>query len=153
PEMTAHFGRPAPSLAEQVAGARAYNRWLSDFCGEFPRRMLGVMVAPMLLIDVDAAVEEVRWGKEHGLDGGVFLPFMTEESPGYNNPVYDPFWATCEELGVPVNNHGAPFPRAHRMGLPSVAALFSMESGTFSHRALWYSIFGGVFERFPGLTM
>ncbi len=50
---------------------------------------------------------EVRWAKEHGLTGGVLLPGAPPGSgvaPLYDK-VYEPLWAVCEELGMPVNHH------------------------------------------------
>src|SRR5262245_66355885 len=66
---------PAPSPKEfelRWAGLRAHNRWLADFCAAAPGRRAGV--AQILLNDVDAAVEEIRWAKEAGLTGGILLP-------------------------------------------------------------------------------
>jgi predicted TIM-barrel fold metal-dependent hydrolase len=151
PLLTAIQGRPAPTIDEQTVGAHAYNQWLSEFCATDPKRMLGVIVVPMLLGDVEAACREVQWGREHGLNGGVLLPFMVEEFPGYNDPIYDPFWALCQDLNVPLSSHGGPRQRLH-LGNAGMA-IARMEGGTFSHRTLWYTIFGGVFERFPKLTM
>ena len=56
-------------LAEE--GRRAYNRWLVDFCSLAPGRRRGQM--QISLEDVDQAVEDVYWAKEHGL-GGIGLP-------------------------------------------------------------------------------
>ena len=54
-------------------------------------------------------IDDVRWIKEHGLRGGVLIPTIAPDvnwvKPLYD-PVYDPLWAVCEELGVPVNMHG-----------------------------------------------
>jgi hypothetical protein len=54
------------------AGVQAHNRWLVDFCNEFPERRAGV--GQIFLNDVDDAIEDVRWIKEHGLRGGILLP-------------------------------------------------------------------------------
>ena len=57
----------------KVAGAHAYNRWLAEFCSEAPERLLGVAMIGQLR-DVDAAIEEVRWANENGINGGALLP-------------------------------------------------------------------------------
>ncbi len=54
------------------AGVQAHNRWLADFCARVPGRRAGI--AQIMLHDVDASVEEIRWAKDHGLDGGILLP-------------------------------------------------------------------------------
>src|SRR5699024_11162507 len=107
---------PAPGtndLEERWAGLRAHNRWLAEFCGEADGRLAGV--AQILLNDVDAAVEEIRWIAESGLKGGILLPGVPEDSglPPIYAEDYDPIWAACAEAGLPVNHHGgggAPIP-------------------------------------------
>ena len=55
-----------------LAGTRAHNRWLADFCAEEPQRRAGIGL--IHLNDVDDAIEDVQWIAEHGLRGGVLLP-------------------------------------------------------------------------------
>ena len=134
------------------AGLRAHNRWLADFCNELPGRRAGV--AQILLNDVPAAVEEIRWAKEAGLFGGILLPGVppgSELEPLFS-PTYEPIWAVCEELDMPVNHHAGG--AAPEYGwYESTGAIFIMEVAWFSHRTLWHLIFSGVFERHPGLKL
>ncbi|GAO12481.1 amidohydrolase family protein [Streptomyces lydicamycinicus] len=146
---------PAPSGTEfeqRWAGLRAHNRWLADFCAEAPGRRAGV--AQILLNDVDAAVREVRRAREAGLTGGIMLPGTPPGSglPELHSTYYDPLWAVCAELDVPVNHHGgsASPPLGDE---PAARAVFMVETTWFSHRALWHLIFGGVFHRHPGLRL
>ncbi len=134
------------------AGLQAHNRWLADFCSLTPGRRAGI--AQILLYDVDDAVKEIRWAEEAGLTGGIMLPGVPPDSelPPLFSDVYEPIWATCEELGLPVNHHGG---NASPMGLTVggvSGAIFLVEQGWYSHRALWQLIFAGVFERHPNLT-
>ena len=62
----------AGDLALRWEGLRAHNRWLADFCAAAPGRRAGI--AQILLHDVDAAVDEIRWAAGAGLTGGVLLP-------------------------------------------------------------------------------
>ena len=62
-------------------GLKAHNRWLADFCADTPGRRAGM--AQILLHDVDAAVEEIRWAKEAGLFGGVLLPGIPPDTGLY----------------------------------------------------------------------
>src|SRR4051812_36536681 len=86
---------PAKSRAEldmRWIGLQAHNRWLADFVSEAPERRAGI--AQIMLHDVDAAVEEVRWAKEHDLRGGVLLP-GTPPGGDYEphwSPTYEPLW-------------------------------------------------------------
>lgn len=146
---------PAPTHEEHTlrwAGLRAHNRWLADFCSLAPDRRAGV--AQILLNDVDEAVREVRRAKAAGLTGGILLPGTPPGSglPELHSAVYDPLWAVCAELGVPVNHHGgsASPPLG---GEPAARAVFMVETTWFSHRALWHLAFGGAFQRHPGLRL
>jgi predicted TIM-barrel fold metal-dependent hydrolase len=132
------------------AGLRAHNRWLADFCADAPGRRAGV--GQILLNDVEAAVGEIRWMKEAGLTGGILLPGVPPDSalePLFS-PTYEPIWATCAELGVPMNSHAGGAAPAYGW-YKSAAAMFIMEVAWFSHRSLWHLIFSGVFERHPDL--
>ncbi|MCQ4083380.1 amidohydrolase [Streptomyces sp. RB6PN25] len=146
---------PAPTAEEfelRWAGLRAHNRWLADFCAQAPGRRAGV--AQILLGDVDEAVREVRWAKSAGLHGGVTLPGAPPGSglPELHSRVYDPLWAVCEELEVPVNHHaGTASPPLGDD--PASRAVFMVETTWFSHRALWHLLFGGAFHRHPRLRL
>ncbi|MFE4653098.1 amidohydrolase [Streptomyces sp. NBC_01550] len=144
---------PTPQEYEQRwAGLRAHNRWLADFCADAPGRRAGV--AQILLNDPAEAVREVRRAKAAGLTGGILLPGTPPGSgiPELYSQVYDPLWAVCEELDVPVNHHGgsASPPLGDE---PAARAVFMVETTWFSHRALWHLTFGGAFRRHPGLKL
>ena len=103
------FARPPkPEEYEQrLAGIRAHNRWLADWCGRFPERRAGI--GQIFLNNVDDAIDDVRWIHEHGLRGGVLIsaipPDVDYVKPLYDTQ-YDPLWKVCEDLGLPVNAHG-----------------------------------------------
>ncbi|MFJ8307430.1 MULTISPECIES: amidohydrolase family protein [unclassified Streptomyces] len=146
---------PAPTREEfeqRWAGLRAHNRWLADFCGQAPGQRAGV--AQILLNDVDEAVREIRRVKEAGLTGGILLP-GTPPGSGLvelHSRSYDPLWAVCAELGLPVNHHGGS--ASPPLGDdPAARAVFMVETTWFSHRALWHLMFGGVFRRHPALRL
>ncbi|MCP2337046.1 amidohydrolase family protein [Actinomadura rupiterrae] len=152
---SANLTAPHPTAAEyelRWAGCRAHNRWLADFCAEAPGRRAGV--AEILLNDVDDAVAEIRWAHGAGLRGGVLLPGVAPGAPvpPLHDPVYEPIWRTCAELGMPVNHHGgtgAPGLEPNHVAL----AIFIVEVSWYAHRALWHLILGGVFERHPDLRL
>lgn len=143
---------PTPDDYElRLAGIRAHNRWLVDFCGLYPERRAGI--GQIFLNDVDDALDEVRWIKEHGLRGGILLPPVPPDVSWIkplNDPAYDPLWALCQELEVPVNVHGgtgAPTYPAQ----PSSPLIHFAEIPFHSRRPLLWMLLSGVFERFPGL--
>ena len=134
------------------AGLRAHNRWLVDFCAAAPGRRAGI--AQILLADVDAAVDEIRWARAAGLTGGVLLPGAppgTGLAPLYS-PVYEPIWSVCEELGLPVNHHsGSAVPPLDDTPIDNV--VFLLEVTWWAHRTFPHLAFGGVLERHPDLQL
>jgi predicted TIM-barrel fold metal-dependent hydrolase len=133
-------------------GLRAHNRWMAEFCADTPGRRAGL--AQILLHDVDAAVEEIRWAKEAGLFGGVLLPGIPPDSglEPMISPTYEPIWRTCAELEMPINHHSANAGPSYG-AYPATGWMFFVETGFFSHRALWMLIFAGVFDRHPNLKL
>ena len=134
------------------AGLHAHNRWLAEFCAAAPGRRAGV--AQILLHDVDRAVDEVRWARDNGLTGGVLLPGTPPGSglaPLYD-PVYEPLWAVCAELGMPLNHHGGGGSPDYGE-YPESKVIFLLEAAWWTHRALWHLIFAGVLERHPDLQL
>ena len=135
----------------RLAGIRAHNRWLTDWCGEFPERRAGI--GQIFLNDIDDAIADVHWIKEHGLRGGVLLPNVPPDvtwvKPLYD-PEYDRLWAVLEDLEVPVNVHagtGVPDYGPY----PTAMLLYINEVPFYSQRPLVHMVLSGVFERFPRL--
>ena len=133
------------------AGVQAHNRWLADFCAQAPGRRGGII--QIFLNNVEDAMNEIRWAKQNmNVFAGIMLPTPPPNgdiAPLWE-PVYEPFWDLCEELGVVCNIHGGG-------GLPdygtheAARAMLLIELPWFAHRAMWHLIFGGVIERHPGL--
>ncbi|CAO5255509.1 amidohydrolase family protein [Frankia sp. AgKG'84/4] len=133
------------------AGIQAHNRWLDDFCSRYPERRAGV--GQIFLNDIDDAIEDATWIKEHGLRGGVLLPPVPPHIDWIkplNHPDYDRLWAVCEDLEIPLNVHGGQGLPSY-MPHPSSALLMTAEMPYFSHRPLSFLLLSGVFERFPRL--
>src|SRR5262245_34130655 len=68
------FARPpkADEYEHRLAGIRAHNRWLVDFCSRFPERRAGI--GQIFLNDIDDAIDDVKFIKENNLHGGLLLP-------------------------------------------------------------------------------
>lgn len=135
----------------RLAGARAYNRWLAEFCTADPDRLLGT-IALATLADVDAAVAEVRRAHADGLRHSVLLP-LEYSQPLLHHPRYEPFWRVCTELDLTVSVHlgdGSPeWVGDDRWNF----AVVVMETFFLARRPLWCLVFGGVLERHPGLRV
>ena len=153
PTMMSEFGEPEAGDRHQQrwAGIRAHNRWLADFCKELPGRRAGI--AQIFLPLLDESVQEIRWAKENGLTGGVLLPGAPPGSgidPLYS-PEYEPIFAVCEELEMPLNHHSGGATPDFGLFLPQSLAMYMLEVTWWAHRSLWHLMFSGVFERHPNL--
>ena len=137
-----------PELDRQAR--MAYNRWLADFCAQTPGRRAGQ--ALVSFDDVDQAVRDVHWAREHGL-GGVMMPALLPGGTFFFDPALDPVWAACVDVDLPVSQHGGSGAPAY--GPPGFAAIMTLalEHSFYSGRSLWQMILGGVFERFPDLRV
>jgi predicted TIM-barrel fold metal-dependent hydrolase len=142
----------AVDFEHRLAGLRAHNRWMAEWCAEQPERRAGI--GQLLLNDVDEAVRDVHWIADHGLRGGVLLPGIPPGSsiPPLHAPDYDPVWRACEERGLVVNAHGGGASPEYGM-YPASLSMWLMEVAWYSHRPLWSFVLSGVFDRFPGLRL
>jgi predicted TIM-barrel fold metal-dependent hydrolase len=147
------FARPPKpeEYEHRLAGIRAHNRWLADWCGNHAERRAGI--GQIFLNDVDDAIADATWIKEHGLRGGVLVsaipPDVDYVSPLYD-PKYDRLWKVCEDLEIPINAHGGT--GAPNYGkYPVASLLFITEVSFYSQRPFVQFILSGVFERFPHL--
>jgi predicted TIM-barrel fold metal-dependent hydrolase len=132
-------------------GLHMYNEWLADFCSVEPERHVGLAQLPMW--DIERATAELEWAADAGLRG-VNLPAMRHGLYlEYNHRDWEPFWAACEHRQMALATHvGAASPA--QVSGPEFLALTSIEDGGyFARRAIWWMIFGGVFERHPHLTL
>ena len=153
PSMMSEFGEAelGKDYEKRWAGIRASNRWLADFCSEAPGRRAGIV--QIFLPFVEESVKEIRWAKKAGLTGGVLLPGAPPGSgiePLYS-PAYEPIFAVCEELEMPLNHHSGGATPDFGMYMPESLAMFMLEVTWWAHRALWHLMFSGVFERHPNL--
>ena len=87
-----------------AAIARAYNNWLADFCAVDNTRLFGAgLLAPH---SPELAAQEVtRCVEELGFKTVFMHPGCVDRRP-WHDPAYNPIWAECERLGVPVSFHG-----------------------------------------------
>jgi predicted TIM-barrel fold metal-dependent hydrolase len=136
---------------------RIYNDWLADFCSEDTGRLKGV--AMLNLDDVPAAVAELERCRARGLSGAM-IPVVPAPSKPYRSSDYDALWAAAQDLDVPLSLHvgtdradpdvGA---AAFRLDVQHVPPSAFVNSDYQVRQSLAELIFGGVFERFPGLRV
>ena len=137
-------GQVPPELL--MAGARAHNRWLAELCATSPARRAGLAIVP--IYEVEAAVAEIHRAKESGLWGGILIPSMWQPYPPYSDERYDPVWAACQDLEMPVHVHSGAAPRED---FGEHVGLYVAEVRFWSTRPLWFLMWSGVFERYPRL--
>lgn len=154
------FGAGQPYIDEPryyelaAAGVRIYNRWLADaFCSADPGRLIGLAHLPMW--DPQLAVAEVEFAHSVGLRG-VNFPAPRPGIPDFNELVWEPFWTTVEAYDMSLNTHGgstlAAKDLANYTGVDAFMVM-TFDNIVFSRRGLPFMIYGGVFERHPGLRL
>ncbi len=90
-----HGGRPgAQPLARRA------------LCPARPERRCGAALIP-ITAELDDVLAEIRRSKESGL-GAMMIPAMWMHGRPYHDRHYDPVWALCEELQMPVMTHSGP---------------------------------------------
>jgi predicted TIM-barrel fold metal-dependent hydrolase len=132
------------------AGAKAHNRWLSELCQESPERRCGVALMPVTH-DVDRAVRDVQEARDMGLKA-VLIPSMWNDKAPYHDPMYDPFWAACQDLDMPIHTHSGSAPHTdYGPPGPGHTGMYVAEVRWWAARPIHFLIWAGVFERFPRL--
>jgi predicted TIM-barrel fold metal-dependent hydrolase len=139
--------RYAVSPEQSLVGCQAYNRWLADLCRANPARHAGVALIDVE--DIDVSVKEIRAAKEMGLRG-VLLPSSTGRHPFYHHPRYEPLWAVCAELSMPLHSHSGWSPDYG--DVPCATAMFISEVDMWAQRPFTALLWSGAFERHPKLT-
>ena len=137
-----------PDFDLKHACFQAYNLWIAEYCAAAPRRLLGIGQTAMRSVEDGIADLERIAGL--GLRG-VMLPGNPAVAD-YDDPMYAPFYDAAVALGLPLSFHiltstGDQF----RSRGPRLNAFMSIIRGC--QDILGMFIFGGVFERHPGLRV
>ena len=153
PDEAAAFAiLPNSHLAAKLCSA--YNDWLLENWLEQDERLRAVLVVPAQF--PEAAAAEIRRIGERDEFVGVFLPGAARIP--YGNPVYDPIWAACNDLGLPavVHTHfesigiAGPITAA---GMPDFYAEYHTLCGSGMYGHFVSILCHGVFERFPNTSV
>lgn len=143
---------PRPQDYERcLAGIRAHNRWLKDFCAEDPLRRAGIGL--ILPNDLDEAVKDIEFIAEAGLRGGVLLPLIPPDCD-WLQPLYDPAWdkvfAAIQDHDLVINQHSGQGSPDYGSG-PVAEAIWITEVAYYCQAGFRHLLMSGVFERFPKL--
>lgn len=148
----------APDPAVAQACAQVYNDWIREFTSADPQRLVGVGAVPAH--EPDWALKEVRRCRQLGLRAVLVNVVPPEGTPPYRSEEWAPFWAACEELGMPVVLHIV-------TGVVVDPILYYHTNEEFSEAPkamlrVWNEIgetlanefiFGGILDRFPNLVV
>ncbi len=142
----------------ELACVQAYNDWLIDEWANVSPRFVPQCIVPIW--PMERTVAEIRRAVAKGHKGVIYpaSPMELRAVPHINEPVYDPLWAVCEELGVPICFHSGASPKIQmRPGdgfSPAVAAAFSGVVRSVSSIAVVANfLISRVLHRFPKLKV
>jgi predicted TIM-barrel fold metal-dependent hydrolase len=151
------FGKLTDSRLE-VACVRAYNDWLIEEWASVSPRFVPQCIVPIW--PMESTVPEIRRAVANGHKGVIYpaSPMELRDVPHINEPVYDPLWAACSELGVPICFHAGASPKIQlRPGdafSPALASVFSgIVRSVSSIAVLANFLFSRVLYRFPDLKV
>ena len=142
------YNMPDSALLTEVC--RCYNDWVAEFCEPYPKQLKGIAIVNT--DDVDSAVRELERCAKLGLSGAMISVYPHEDR-AYDLPIYEPFWAAAQDLGMPLSLHIT----TNRPGPGQVFVVGTIKPAFFTNVDHWvrmslaHMIFSGVFERYPKL--
>jgi len=141
----------------RLASCRAYNDYLAEEWVAVSPRYVACALLPMW--DVDLAVAEAERAASIGHRGVVWTSSPEAYGfPHFNEPYWDPLWAACEQLRLPVCLHigGSKLRIAEDMwsgyeGMTWLSVISTLAI-TGNVPAVVNLLFSGILERFPELV-
>jgi uncharacterized protein len=142
-----------PDPCFEVAMIRAYHRHMADFCGQFPSRLKGLIVASARA--VDEAVREIReWGNSPW--AVAVKPLLPRDIPA-DHPDLEPIWRAAQDHDLPIAHHSSTWNPPYYPGYRDVwdnIFLGRMASHPWgAMRFVASFIGGGIFDRYSSLRM
>jgi predicted TIM-barrel fold metal-dependent hydrolase len=139
-----------PDFDYKQACFQAYNRWLAEYCAAHPDRLFGCGQTAMR--SPEDGIEDLRAISRLGLRG-VMMPGNPARED-YDSPIYDRFWETAIELGLPLSFHiltDRNYAFRHAVRGPKMNGFLSIVRGC--QDIMGTLVLGGVFERHPELRV
>ena len=151
------FGRiQDPEL--ELACVQAYNDWLLEEWASASDRFVPQCLTP--LFPIGAAVMEIRRAVKNGHRGVIYpsVPMELRDVPHINDSIYDPLWATCQELAVPICFHAGASSAiqipAYEGYSPTIAAAFQAITRPASTVSVLVNLLiSKILMRFPNLKV
>ena len=139
-----------PDMDYKKACFDAYNRWIAEYCGKHPARLLGCGQTAMRT--PEEGIEDLKSIKALGLRG-VMMP-GNPAVEDYDSRAYDRFWEAAIELGLPLSFHiltdrNSTF--GSKVRGPAMNGFLAIVRGC--QDIMGTLVLGGVFERHPALKI
>ena len=142
----------------ELACVQAYNDWLLEEWASVSDRFVPQCLTP--LFPIGAAVMEIRRAVKNGHRGVIYpsVPMELRDVPHINDSVYDPLWATCQELAVPICFHAGASSAiqipAYEGYSPTIAAAFQAITRPASTVSVLVNLLiSKILMRFPNLKV
>jgi uncharacterized protein len=142
-----------PDVSLEVGLIRAYHRHMEEFCGPYPDRLKGPIVASTR--DVASAVEEIKkWGKSKW--AVAVQPLLPNDIP-VDHPDLEPIWRAAEDHDLAIVHHSFTWSAPYFPGYTEMwdnvylARLCSHPWGAMRFMAGFLA--GGILDRYPGLRL
>jgi uncharacterized protein len=136
----------------EVGLIRAYHRHMADFCGQFPTRLQGPIVASTRA--VDEAVREIRqWGTSKWATA--VMPLAMDVP--VDHPSLEPIWQAAQDHDLPIMHHSFTWTPPYFPGYQDLwdniflGRLASHPWGAM--RFIGAVIGGGILDRYPQLRV
>lgn len=143
PVMFSYWAKPHDCLEL----SKFLNDHIADIVRRYPKRFIGLGTIPMQ--DAALAVKELERCKAIGLRGIQIGTNVNQEN--LNEPQYFEIFAACAQLGMAVFVHPWEMMGEQHMQKYWLPWLVGMPAET--SRAICSMIFGGIFEKLPGLRV
>lgn len=160
PSVAGRAGETFASLADaelELACVQAYNDFLVDEWAAVSPRFIPQCIVPLA---PDAAAKEIERAVGKGHRGVVMpsVPMMLREVPHINEPVYDPIWAACQDLDVPLCFHAGAtraiqFPPYSGFSPEVAAAMEAITRPVSTVLVVANFLYSRILERFPKLKV
>ncbi|MBM2811576.1 MAG: Amidohydrolase [Chloroflexi bacterium] len=145
----------------ELACVQAHNDALSEWTRVADRFIPLVMIP--YLSDIDVVVSEVARAAQNGHRGINMFPRPGDSGGGvkdFTDPYWDPLWATCQDLGLPVHVHGPAGLGGDGWGAPGWEGItppvlhtyWGIPAAVAPAAVIPHVIFSGIAERFPRLN-
>ena len=142
----------------ELACVQAYNDWLIEEWANRSSRFVPQCIVPIW--PMERTVAEIKRAVAKGHKGVIYpaSPMELRDVPHINEPVYDPLWAACADLGVPICFHAGASPRiqlqpSETFSPPVADAFRGIIRSVSSIAVLANFLFSRVLYRFPKLKV